>query len=226
MKIFEVIDSEKCYYIVSELLTGGELFEKVLSEMRFTEKLAAKYTNQIISAINYCHIRGIVHRDLKPENLLLANQDPNTLLKVIDFGISQKLVPGTKLTTAIGTLYYMAPEVFSGSYDQKCDIWSAGVILYLMLSGRPPFVGNTENEVLKKISGGNPDLTRGVWANISEEAKDLIRRMMTLDSSKRISANDVLNHHWIKSHINNEIADNPINQKAFSQLKEFRVNFI
>mmetsp|Transcript_1464 Transcript_1464/g.1453 ORF Transcript_1464/g.1453 Transcript_1464/m.1453 type:complete len:179 (-) Transcript_1464:695-1231(-) len=162
LKVFEVIESDLCYYIVSELLTGGELFDKVLKDMRFSEKIAAKYIHDIVTAINYCHQKNIVHRDLKPENLLLVNNNPNAPLKVIDFGISQKLSPGSKLTTAIGTLYYMAPEVFSGTYDEKCDIWSSGVILYLMICGRPPFVGNTEVEVLKKIRAGQPDMAKGI----------------------------------------------------------------
>lgn len=122
MKVYAYIETDKCYYIASELLTGGELFEKVLTEMRFSESKAAKYLHDIMSAIFYCHSKGIVHRDLKPENLLLASKDPNAVIKVIDFGISQKLTPGAKFSTAVGTLLYMAPEVLSGNYDHKCDI--------------------------------------------------------------------------------------------------------
>ncbi|CAG9335422.1 unnamed protein product [Blepharisma stoltei] len=222
LKIYEVIESNLCYYIVSELLTGGELFDKVLKEMRFSENIAAKYTHDIVTALNYCHQKHIVHRDLKPENLLFASTSPNAPLKVIDFSISQRLVINSKLPSVIGTLCYIAPEVFSGAYDEKCDIWSAGIILYLMLCGRPPFIGTTEAEILTKARSANPDMTKGVWSSISEDAKDLIHKMICVNTTLRFSARDVLNHRWIKRHINNEIDESPINTQAFEQLSKFR----
>lgn len=122
MKIYEVIESPRSYYIVSEYLSGGELFDKICETQGFNEKLAAKYTLDMMSAINYCHLRGIVHRDLKPENLLLETNEKGANLKVIDFGISQRLKSGSKLYSSNGTLYYMAPEVFDGVHDEKCDV--------------------------------------------------------------------------------------------------------
>ncbi|CAG9327622.1 unnamed protein product [Blepharisma stoltei] len=221
MKVYAVLDSETCYYIVTELLTGGELFEKVLSEMRFSENKAAKYLRDIMNAISYCHSKGIVHRDLKPENLLLATRDPDSPLKVIDFGISQRLIPGSKFTNPVGTLLYMAPEVFSGSYDHKCDIWSAGVILYLMLSGRPPFVGITEKEAINSIKACKLDMDKGCWKTISNEAKDLVSKMICVNPAERLNAERVLNHPWIKTHANNNIAEIPIKGEAKEELEKF-----
>jgi calcium-dependent protein kinase len=152
IKLFEIFEDKKYYYIITEFLTGGELFEKITDEefySDFTEKDAANLMEQVFTGINYCHSKSIVHRDLKPENVLLENNVSSTDLggktkfkvKIIDFGTSQQFDKGTKMTERYGTPYYIAPEVLKKSYSEKCDIWSLGVILYILLVGYPPFNG-------------------------------------------------------------------------------------
>lgn len=133
LTIFEVIQENKKLHIVTELCTGGELFERIINSGHLSENLAARIMYDVMKAVMYCHNAGIVHRDLKPENLLFENKAPNALLKVIDFGTSKKLSPNTKLKSLMGTAYYIAPEVIDGRYDVKCDVWSCGVILYILL---------------------------------------------------------------------------------------------
>ncbi|CAG9325040.1 unnamed protein product [Blepharisma stoltei] len=222
MKIYEVIESAKSYFIISEFLSGGELFDKIIETQGFNEKIAAKYFVDMMSAINYCHSNGIVHRDLKPENLLLESADSNANLKVIDFGISQRLMPGAKLTSSNGTLFYMAPEVFSGSHDEKCDIWSAGTILYIMLCGQPPFYADSDTAYVKLIQKGHFNLSKGIWSSISEDAKDLLRKMLAVSPTKRLSAQDTLNHPWVIKYLNNSVEETPISSEALSNLGKFR----
>jgi len=133
LKIFEVVEDHSSYHIVSEMCTGGDLFERLVAGERFSESVVAKYMRQILSAVAYCHERNIVHRDLKPENLLLLTSQADSLLKVIDFGTSSKLLPRHMLRTVTGTLFYMAPEVLDGRYNEKCDLWSCGVVMYILL---------------------------------------------------------------------------------------------
>lgn len=194
MKVYELIESKKNYYICTEFLTGGDLFEKLVREKAISEKKAAKYLYDFMSAINYCHKSGIVHRDLKPENLLLENKEENANIKVIDFGISQKLAPHGKLKQAVGTIFYMAPEIFTGNYDEKCDIWSAGVILYIMLCGSPPFYAEKIEDMAVLVNSAVVTFKSPVWNSISSDAKDLIISMLAVDPDDRLSADQVLNH--------------------------------
>lgn len=139
LRVNEVIEDESSYYIVTELCSGGELFERIISQHQFSENLAAKYFYQIMSALMYCHELNIVHRDIKPENILLVDKKVDSPVKIIDFGVSCMFKPGDTFTKRYGTVkniqpYYIAPEVLRNQYTEKCDIWSAGVVLYVMLS--------------------------------------------------------------------------------------------
>ncbi len=145
--------------MAGRLCTGGELFDKLAGEKSLSEQYAVHIMRQVLSAITYCHANKIVHRDIKPENLLLATPDKDARLKVIDFGTSQVFDSGKKMTTKIGTPLYIAPEVLRNSYTEKCDIWSCGVILYVLLSGVHPFDGNTCFEVMQKIKRGSFSMT-------------------------------------------------------------------
>ena len=200
IKIFEYFIDNKYHYIITELLTGGELYESILKFQKFNEKKAAYIMKQILSALNYLHSKGIVHRDIKPENILVQKitkkDNKNSLdeihIKLIDFGASNFFKENEILTLKVGSPYYIAPEVLNKSYNEKCDIWSAGVVLYVMLTGNFPFVGKTSQKLFENIKTGKYKTTGKEWEAISKEAKDLIGQMLELDVSKRISASECL----------------------------------
>ena len=174
----------------------------------FSEQEAAIIFKQIISAINYCHAQGIVHRDLKMENVLFVDREDNLDIKIIDFGLGQyssyqlvnlmDLISGEKtviMFESVGTPNYISPEVLKGKYNQKCDIWSAGVILYAMLSGTFPFKGKSDKDIYKSILRKKYEYPDKIWKSISKEAKDLIDHMLCSEDI-RYSAEQVLNHPW------------------------------
>lgn len=208
IKIFEVYNDSKNYYLLTEFCEGGDLFGMIQKTDNFNEKIASKIMKEIVNAVLYCHINGIVHRDIKSDNILFVKNDINSPIKLIDFGISVKFEKDTKLKEKTGTVLYIAPEVINGSYDEKCDIWSLGVLLYMMLSGTPPFYGANRKEVMAKIRKGKFSFKGRMWNLISKEAKDLIERMLTYQPEKRPSCREVLNHPWFlkdeEAKINND----------------------
>ena len=154
VKIFEYFEDEKRYYIVQEHIQGGELFDEIIAKGKFNEKDAAVLMKQLLSCISYCHSHNIVHRDLKPENVLLEASKEFDQIKVIDFGTAQVFRKGEHLKETIGTPYYIAPEVLANSHNEKCDIWSAGVILYILLCGYPPFNGENDLAIVESVKLG------------------------------------------------------------------------
>ncbi len=203
IKLYEVYEDNRYIYLIMEECTGGELFDRIIERIQkkeiFSEKEAALMFKQMMAAICYCHGQKICHRDLKPENLLFLNNSSDSPLKVIDFGLS-KVFGSTdhKMTTKVGTAYYVSPEVLTGDYDEKCDIWSSGVILYILLCGDPPFNGNNDNDIYRKIQAKKFSFPSPKWDNISEDAKDLIRNMLS-DPDCRYTAEQVLNHEWVQN---------------------------
>ncbi len=156
IKLYEVYEDSRYVYLIMEECTGGELFdriyERIVNKNLYTEKEAAAIFKQYMSAICHCHSQKICHRDLKPENLLFLNKSPDSPLKVIDFGLSKIYTESNHhMSTKVGTAYYVSPEVLEGNYDEKCDIWSSAVILYILLTGEPPFNGPNDNEIYRKI---------------------------------------------------------------------------
>lgn len=174
----------------------------------FTERHAIRVMRQLMSAVLYCHLNGIVHRDVKSDNILFVGQDITSPVKLIDFGISVKFERDTKLKDKTGTVLYIAPEVISGSYDEKCDIWSCGVLLYMMLCGQPPFYGSSRKEVMTKIKKGKFQFKSKIWSVVSSEAKDLITSMLILDPQERPSCLEVLNHKWFNKDENRQLGNN------------------
>lgn len=199
IKMFEFFQDDKRFYIVTELLTGGELFEKIVNNKNYNEAIAAKYMKELLSAIAYCHAHNIVHRDLKPENLLFETHADDSPLKVIDFGTSQFFNQEKKLKSKQGTPYYIAPEVLKKNYNEKCDLWSCGIIMYILLVGKPPYKGSLEKEILEQVEKGSILMDIPEIKCLSIEAKNLLNSLLKVNPTKRISASQALSHKWIKS---------------------------
>jgi len=176
---------------------------------------------QLLSAVVYCHAKNVVHRDLKPENLLMDTPDKNATLKVIDFGTSQVFDNKHKMSTKIGTPMYIAPEVLNKSYTEKCDVWSCGVILYVLLSGSQPFAGTSEYEVYQKIKRGVYTMTGHRWEAVTKTAKDLVKNMMLYDPSQRYSALEALNHPWIQGTASKEKIPSDETKSLLGDLRSF-----
>ncbi|KAL1196366.1 Calcium-dependent protein kinase 22 [Cardamine amara subsp. amara] len=204
-------EDKKFIHIVMELCSGGELFDKVVNNP-YSEKDAAGIFRSIVNAVQICHSLDVIHRDLKPENFLFSSKDDNATLKAIDFGCSVYIKEGETFEKCVGSDYYIAPEVLERSYGKEIDIWSAGVILYILLSGAVPFKTHDD------IRQGKLDFGSQPWPCISSSAKDLIKKMLTINPKKRITAAEVLEHPWIKS----EAPDKPIDNVVISRLKQFR----
>jgi calcium-dependent protein kinase len=170
VKIFEYFEDEKRFYIVTEHIQGGELFDEIIARGKFNEQDAGVLMKQLLSCVAYCHDRDIVHRDLKPENVLLEASKEFDQIKVIDFGTAMRHKPGSFLKDTIGTPYYIAPEVLLHKYSKQCDIWSLGVILYITLSGIPPFNGGSDSEIMNAIKSGKFSFKHAVWKTISSDA--------------------------------------------------------
>ena len=203
VKLFEWYEDEKNFYLVMELCTGGELFEKIQNAGQFPEKDAKAIFKQVMSALSYCHGKKIVHRDLKPENFVFESKNQNATLKLIDFGLSKMYEDPqsgaiVKLKTKAGSPYYIAPEVLSGNYNHSCDIWSCGVILYILLCGYPPFFGDNDLEIIDNVKKGKFDFYEDELKKVSKAAKDLVCKMLT-KPNVRPSAEQVLNDPWLLS---------------------------
>ena len=181
VRVEEYYECNGLVFIVMELMEGGELFDRLVEVEHYTEKQAVEAFRPLVDAIRYCHSLGIVHRDLKPENLLYKTKDEDSLLKVSDFGFSKFLIPKAQeqLFTACGTPTYVAPEIIGNfGYDSKVDCWSLGVILYVMLCGYPPFYAEENNELFQLIKNCDYEFHMPYWENISEDAKDLIKKLL------------------------------------------------
>ena len=176
-----------------EYCKGGELLERLTTNREdFTEHKTAKIMKALFLAVNHCHTNGIVHRDLKPENIMYDGDDR---IKIIDFGFSKSFLDGDMHTIA-GTPFYLAPEVLSGSYGKECDCWSLGVVMYIILSGYFPFPGNSKSEIYEKVKSGEFSFKNEAFDMVSDSAKDLIRKLLTVDKNKRYSCTDALAHPW------------------------------
>ena len=203
-KILKVIDfysTLKKYYIITEYCPEGELFNEIIKVGKFDEGQAAFIINQILKAVTYCHKMNIIHRDIKPENIMITNREKNGCLqvKLIDFGTAKIFEKGHQENKYVGSSYYMAPEIIKRKYDEKCDLWSIGVILYILLTGRPPFDGNDDEEILENVKKGVYDKWSYPFPLLSPHAKDLITKLLQYDPKKRLSAEQAIEHPWFKT---------------------------
>ncbi|PON89895.1 Serine/threonine protein kinase [Trema orientale] len=206
-------------HIVMELCAGGELFDRIIQRGHYSERKAAELTKIIVSVVEACHSLGVMHRDLKPENFLLVNKDDDFSLKAIDFGLSVFFKPGQVFTDVVGSPYYVAPEVLLKHYGPEADVWTAGVILYILLSGVPPFWAETQQGIFDAVLKGHIDFDSDPWPVISDSAKDLIRKMLCSRPSDRLTAHEVLCHPWICE--NGVAPDRALDPAVLSRLKQF-----
>lgn len=201
VQLYEMYEIDNKIYLVMELVTGGELFDEIVGRGTFHEKDAAKVVQKILQAIDYLHLMGIVHRDLKPENLLLSDRTKNPSVKISDFGLSKIFDEVQLMRTACGTPGYVAPEVLRRQgYGPQVDLWSLGVITYILLCGYPPFFHQNNTELFRKIMAGRFQFDRPWWDNVSEKAKDFIKKLLVLDPTQRWTASQALGHPFIVDH--------------------------
>ena len=198
LKIVEFHATKKKYYIITEYCSQGELFDEIRGKDRFTEKETAYILYQVLLAVRYCHKMRVFHRDIKPENIMISGRQPSGLLdiKLIDFGTAKVFSEFTKSKAMVGSSYYIAPEVVKGKYDEACDLWSIGVIMYIMLVGTPPFNGQDEDEIIRAVTIGNYETSYPQYTSLSDNAKDLITKLLTFNPSQRITAEEAINHPW------------------------------
>ncbi|XVF26034.1 hypothetical protein REPUB_Repub13aG0265300 [Reevesia pubescens] len=213
-------EDRQSVHLVMELCAGGELFDRIIAQGHYSERAAAAISRSIVNVVHICHFMGVMHRDLKPENFLLSSKDEGAMLKATDFGLSVFIEEGKLFRDMVGSSYYVAPEVLRRSYGKELDIWSAGIILYILLSGVPPFWAETEKGIFDAIIEGELDFESQPWPLISESAKDLVRKMLTMDPKKRLTSAQVLEHPWMRE--GGEASDKPIDSAVLSRLKQFR----
>ncbi|KAG5608777.1 hypothetical protein H5410_020058 [Solanum commersonii] len=206
-------------HVVMERCAGGELFDRIIQRGHYTERKAAELTRTIFGVVEACHSLSVMHRDLKPENFLFVDQKEDSLLKTIDFGLSVFFKPGERFTDVVGSPYYVAPEVLKKRYGPEADVWSAGVIVYILLSGVPPFWAENEQGIFEQVLHGDLDFSSDPWPSISEDAKDLVRGMLVRDPRKRLTAHEVLCHRWVQ--VDGVAPDKPLDSAVLSRMKQF-----
>ena len=200
LKLHDSFEDSSSHYLVMDHVKGGDLFSAIERWQGFSEPVAAKIIKQLLSALAYMHKLKIAHRDIKPENLLVEEQGSDFIVKLIDFDTAVRLEEGKPIKGIFGTVYYMAPELIQGEYTEKCDVWSAGVILYSLVTNCFPFGGRNDDEIMKNITGAKLNHT-ALSANwVSPELVHLIRGLLHPNPSKRLSASDAINHVWIQTH--------------------------
>ena len=211
IKLYDIYEDTDYIYLIMEECNGGEFFDRLAKRAKekkmYTEKECAKIFKQILEAVNYLHAHGVCHRDLKPENILFSNLSDDSCLKLIDFGLSKVLDGDKDLKGTVGTTFYMAPEVITGKYNEKCDIWACGIILYIMLCGKPPFYSQDEEELKKKICSMKYNFNYPEFKKVSQDAIDLISHML-VGPEKRLSAAEVLSTPWIKENAPHATGEN------------------
>ncbi|KAG7958689.1 hypothetical protein I3843_10G031100 [Carya illinoinensis] len=215
----DTYEDDRAVHIVMELCEGGELFDRIVARGHYTERAAAAVTKTVVEVVQMCHKHGVMHRDLKPENFLFANMKETAPLKAIDFGLSVFFKPGERFTEIVGSPYYMAPEVLKRNYGPEIDVWSAGVILYILLCGFPPFWAETEQGVAQAIIKSVVNFRKDPWPKVSDNAKDLVKKMLNPDPKRRLTAQEVLDHPWLQNA--NKAPNVSLGETVRARLKQF-----
>lgn len=189
-------------FIVTELAAGGELLERIVEQGKFSEKDARSVIRQVLKGVEYLHMRKVVHRDLKLENILLSDQTPQAIVKIADFGLARFFADNSELRTVCGSPLYVAPEILdigmsSETYTPAVDMWSVGVILFILLSGNSPFENEDEQILFEKIRSGDYSMDDCLWDYISAGAKDCVRALLVVNTTERMTITEALRHPWI-----------------------------
>ncbi|KAL8117601.1 CDPK-related protein kinase isoform X1 [Apium graveolens] len=199
VQFYDAYEDHANVYVVMELCEGGELLDRILARGgKYTEDDAKAVMIQILNVVAFCHLQGVVHRDLKPENFLFKSKDEDSQLKAIDFGLSDYVKTDERLNDIVGSAYYVAPEVLHRSYSTEADVWSIGVISYILLCGSRPFWAQTESGIFRAVLKANISFDEPPWPSVSSEAKDFVKRLLNKDPRKRMTAAQALCHSWIR----------------------------
>mmetsp|Transcript_16142 Transcript_16142/g.32676 ORF Transcript_16142/g.32676 Transcript_16142/m.32676 type:complete len:361 (-) Transcript_16142:1509-2591(-) len=208
VRTYDLFNTKRILYFVMEYCEGGELFDVIADAGRFSELNASQVMRSIVKGVQYLHLHDIVHRDIKPENVLCVDQEWPLQVKICDFGLAGFIRDAGLESSLIGTPGYVAPEIVTHQpYGAAVDLWSCGVLLYIMLSGKMPFFGRTDQECLKRIAEGRYTFPEKEWGNISADAKSLVKGLLQIDPKKRLTARACLVHRWLDS---NQVSDEPI----------------
>uniref|UniRef100_A0A1D1Z5S8 CDPK-related protein kinase n=1 Tax=Anthurium amnicola TaxID=1678845 RepID=A0A1D1Z5S8_9ARAE len=219
VQFYDAYEDEENVYIIMELCEGGELLDRILSRGgKYSEDDAKAVMVQILNVVAFCHLQGVVHRDLKPENFLFTTKDENSLLKAIDFGLSDFVKPDERLNDIVGSAYYVAPEVLHRSYSTEADVWSIGVIAYILLCGSRPFWARTESGIFRAVLKADPSFDEPPWPSLSTEAKDFVKRLLSKDPRRRMSAAQALSHPWIRNYNDARV---PLDILVFKLMKAY-----
>ncbi|KAL8151947.1 hypothetical protein V2J09_021755 [Rumex salicifolius] len=219
IRFYDSFEDSDNVYIVMELCQGGELLDRILSRGgKYTEDDAKIVMMQILNVVAFCHLQGVVHRDLKPENFLFTSKDEDSQLKAIDFGLSDFVKPDEKLNDIVGSAYYVAPEVLHRSYSSEADVWSIGVIAYILLCGSRPFWARSESGIFRAVLKADPSFDEPPWPSLSSDARDFVRRMLNKDPRKRMTAAQALCHPWLR---NQDAVVVPLDVLIFKLMKAY-----
>ncbi|XP_039172720.1 CDPK-related kinase 5 isoform X2 [Eucalyptus grandis] len=219
VRFYDAFEDPDNVYVVMELCEGGELLDRILSRGgKYSEDDAKAVVVQILNVVAFCHLQGVVHRDLKPENFLYTLKDENSQLKAIDFGLSDFVRPDEKLNDIVGSAYYVAPEVLHRSYSTEADVWSIGVIAYILLCGSRPFWARTESGIFRAVLKAEPSFDEPPWPSLSPEAKDFVKRLLNKDPRRRMSAAQALSHPWIRNYNGVKV---PLDVHIFKLMKAY-----
>eukprot|EP01130_Rhizamoeba_saxonica_P011382 TRINITY_DN4731_c0_g1_i2.p2 TRINITY_DN4731_c0_g1~~TRINITY_DN4731_c0_g1_i2.p2 ORF type:complete len:237 (-),score=71.00 TRINITY_DN4731_c0_g1_i2:950-1660(-) len=211
-------DTDEKMYLVLELVTGGDMYDSLIDEGAYPEARARKYMFQMLDAIKYLHSKGIVHRDMKPENVLFKDESKETL-KITDFGLSRVVDDAVHMQTICGTPAYTAPEILaSEGYDKACDLWSLGVLLYVMLSKTPPF-NESKGNIWSQICNADFNFKSRAWNGISFGAKQLICKLLVTNPEERMNVDEALAHPWVKGE---EVEPTPEEAQKMAKLERRR----
>nr|GMC99063.1 calcium-dependent protein kinase 28-like [Ipomoea batatas] len=221
VQFHNAFEDENYVYIVMELCEGGELLDRILAkkDSRYSEKDAAIVVRQMLKVAAECHLHGLVHRDMKPENFLFKSPKTDSPLKATDFGLSDFIRPGKKFQDIVGSAYYVAPEVLKRRSGPESDVWSIGVITYILLCGRRPFWDKTEDGIFKEVLRNKPDFRRKPWPTISNSAKDFVKKLLVKDPRVRLTAAQALSHPWVREGGN--ASDIPLDISVLSNMRQF-----